>query len=154
MEKFQDEILYYPENDDFEHPFHIKIILSIFTLIIMISSFIVNRRLFIFLRRPNRRPLDFIVDFQYSVGIVLVFICVIFFNIIIWANVPKQYVSKLGCYAGTYIFYFLAPYANCHSFFISLFRYICILHPERLSTCGMTPKVNMKPFHLGRYYIL
>ena len=80
MEKFQDEILYHPENDDFEHPFHIKIILSIFTLIIMISSFIVNRRLFIFLRRPNRRLLDFIVDFQYSVGIILVFICMIIYD--------------------------------------------------------------------------
>ena len=141
MERFSEEILYSPEIDDFEHPIYIKIILSVLSFIILISSFVINSKLFTFLRRPNRRVLDFIVDVQYSVGIVLVFICMVFFNIIIWAKIPKQFVSKFGCYVGTYLFYFLAPYANCHSFFISLFRYICILYPGKLTKHAITPEV-------------
>ena len=141
MEGFSNEILYQPEKDDFEHPFFIKIMLSVFTVIIVVLAFLINRRLFIFLRRPNRRLLDFIVDFQYSVGSVLVIVNLVFMNVIIWTNVPKTYISEVGCYLGTYLFYFLAPYANCHSFFISLFRYICIIHPNKLAKWAMSPEV-------------
>ena len=101
MEEFPAEILYDQEKDDFAHPFPIKIVLSIFTIVILISTYFINRRLFLFLRRPNRRLLDFIVDFQYSIGIVVVFICMVFFNIIIWIEVPKTYVSTFGCYFGS-----------------------------------------------------
>ena len=142
MDEFPAEILYDQEKDDFDHPFPIKIVLSIFTIVILISTYFINRRLFLFLRRPNRRLLDFIVDFQYSIGIVVVFICMLFFNIIIWIKVPKTYVSTFGCYFGTYLFYFMAPYSNCHSFFISFFRFICILHPDRLNSRGITPQVS------------
>ena len=54
MEEFSDVILYKKEKDDFEHPFHIKIVLTSFTIVILISIYFVNRRLFKFLRRPNR----------------------------------------------------------------------------------------------------
>ena len=142
MEDFPNEIIYQLEKDDFEHPFYIKIMLSVYTTIIVVLAFLINRRLFIFLRRPNRRLLDFIVDIQYSVGFVLVIITLVFFNVIIWTKVPKSYVSEVGCYLGTYFFYFLAPYANCHSFFISLFRYICIIHPDKLSMRAISPEVS------------
>ena len=141
-----EEILFDEEKDDFEHPIYIKILLSIFSVFLMISSYIVIRRLLIFVRRPNRRPLDFIVDFQNSVGIVLVFISMVFFNIIVWAEVPKTYVSEVGCYTGTFLFYFLAPYCNSHSFFISLFRFICILYPGKLSSRGISPEVNLNTY--------
>ena len=91
--------------------------------------------------KESPRLADFIVDFQYSIGIVVVFICMLFFNIIIWIEVPKTYVSTFGCYFGTYLFYFMAPYSNCHSFFISFFRFICILHPDRLNSKGISPQV-------------
>ena len=78
MEDFPNEILYQLEKDDFEHPFYIKIMLSVYTAIIVVLAFLINRRLFIFLRRPNRRLLDFIVDVQYSVGFVLVIITLVF----------------------------------------------------------------------------
>ena len=139
-------ILFDEEKDDFEHPIYIKILLSIFSVFLMVSSYIVIRRLLIFVRRPNRRPLDFIVDFQNSVGIVLVFISMIFFNIILWAKVPKNYVFEVGCYAGPFLFYFLAPYCNSHSFFISLFRFICILYPEKLSSRRISPEVNLNSY--------
>ena len=134
-------IIFDEEKDDFEHPFCIKITLSTFTVIIMVLGFFINRRLFIFLRRPNRRVLDFIVDFQCSIGFLLAFINLIFFNIIIWTKVPKSYVSEFGCYLGTYLSYFLAPYTNCHSFFISFFRYVCIIHPKKLSRRAISPEV-------------
>ena len=141
MEDFPIEILYQPEKDDFEHPLYIKIMLSTFTVILMVLSVLIQRRLFKFLRRPNRRILDFIVDFQYSIYSVSVIIIIVFFNIVIWTEVPKSYVSVVGCYLGTYLSYFLVPCANCHSFFIALFRYICIIHPNKLAKWAMSPEV-------------
>ena len=36
----------------------------------------------------------------------------------------------------------MIPYGQGHSFFISLFRYICIIHPERLSKRKISPEVR------------
>ena len=144
MEEFSQEILFNPEQDDFEHPIYIKVMLCIFSAFIIISSYIVIRRLLIFVKRPKRRILDYIVDFQSSITIVLVFIDMAFFNLIMWAKVPKAFVSEVGCYIGNFLYFFLAPYCNSHSFFISLFRYICILHPKKLSNCSVSPEVSLK----------
>ena len=60
-------INYLHEKDDFEHPLSIKIALGFFSVLTIASLFVINRRLFIFLRRPNRRCIDQIVHFQYTI---------------------------------------------------------------------------------------
>ena len=63
------EIIHYiHEKDDFDHPLSIKITLSFFSVLTITSLLVINRRLFIFLRRPNRRCLDQIVDFQNTIS--------------------------------------------------------------------------------------
>ena len=136
------EIIYLPKIDDFEHPLHIKIALGFISIFTVVTIFAINRRLFIFLRRPNKRILDEIVDFQCTINQVIAVLTIIFFNIIVWTKVARPYVTEVGCYVGSYIFYFLAPYGNAHSFFIALFRYICIIHPNKLSRFGLSPKVR------------
>ena len=143
------EIIYLPETDDFEHPLHIKIILGFISALTIVTLIVINRKLFIFLRRPNRRILDQIIDFQYKINHVFAVLAIIFFNFIIWTKVAKPYVTEVGCYVGSYIFYFLAPYGNAHSFFISLFRYICIIHPDKLSGLGLSPEV--RKFYLSQF---
>ena len=137
------EIIHYiHEKDDFDHPLSIKITLSFFSVLTITSLLVINRRLFIFLRRPNRRCLDQIVDFQNTISFVVSILAMIFFNIIIWTKVAESYITEVGCYVGSYIFYFGAPYRNVHSFFIALFRYICILHPDKLSRFDIPPEVG------------
>ena len=134
--------LFQAEQDVFEHPAQVKITISILTILILISTVIISRRLFGFLRRPNRRCLDDIVYIQQLVQFGVTMFVVSTFNIIIWRKVPKDHVTEIGCYFGTYFFYFLAPYTNIHSFFISLFRYICILHPNFLAKRNISPEVR------------
>ena len=59
-----------------------------------------------------------------------------------------------GCYLGTYVFFFMIPYGQGHSFFISLFRYICIIHPERLSKRKISPEVRKNMFKHKQLYFL
>ena len=138
----KETIHYLYEKDDFEHPLSIKITLSFFSVLTITSLLVVNRRLFIFLRRPNRRYLNQIVDFQYTISFVVSILAMIFFNIIIWIKVAESYITEVGCYVGSFIFYFGATYGNVHSFFIALFRYICILHPDKLSRFDISPEVS------------
>ena len=142
----KETIHYLYEKDDFEHPLSIKIALSFFSVLTITALLVIKRRLFIFLRRPNRRCIDQIVDFQYTISTVVSILALMFFNIIIWTKVADSYITEVGCYIGSYIFYFVAPYGNIHSFFIALFRYICILHPGKLSRFDISPEV-------GRFYL-
>ena len=135
-------ILFHLEKDDFEHPFQIKVIMTVLSILIILSMFVIKRRLFKFLRRPNKRLLDQIVDFQMSIQIIVVVLTLLFFMPLIWARIPKDYVTELGCYIGPYMFYFTAPYAGSHSFFIAFFRYICIIHPDKLSKLNISPEVR------------
>ena len=142
----KETIHYLYEKDDFDHPLSIKIALSFFSVPTITAVIVLTRRLFIFLRRPNRRCIDQIVDFQYTISFVSGILALMFFNIIIWTKVAESYLTVVGCYIGSYIFYFVAPYGNIHSFFIALFRYICILHPDKLSRFDISPEV-------GRFYL-
>jgi hypothetical protein len=135
-------MLFQQEKDDFEHPIHIKVTISILSILIILSMLIIKRRLFKFFGRPNKRFLDQIVHFQMSVTIAVDVLTLLFFNLLIWAKIQKDYVTELGCYIGPYMYYFMASYAGIHSFFIALFRYICILHPDRLSNLNISPEVR------------
>ena len=146
------EIIHYiHEKDDFNHPLSINITLNIISVLTITSLLVINRRLSIYLRRPNRRCIDKIVDFQCTITHVVSILAIMFSNIIIWTEVAESYITEdvtvtVGCYIGSYIFYFVAPYGNIHSFFIALFRYICILHPDKLSRFDISPEV-------GRFYL-
>ena len=112
MENDTQGILFNDERDEFEFPFYTKIFLSTFIVVILISQYVFQRRLFIFLRRPKRRFIDRIVDFQLSVNYYLVIFCMVFYAIFIWTETTRNYVSDIGCYLGVYAFYFLGPYAG------------------------------------------
>ena len=136
------EFIFDPEIDDFEHPFHIKVLLTLIIALILISTHGINFRLFKFLRRPNRRFMDLIVYIQRLVGTVVLTISMVFFVIIICTKNAKIYVSEIGCYIGPYLYYFLVPYGQGHSFFISIFRYVCIIHPDKLTKRNISPRVR------------
>ena len=148
-------MFFHQEKDNFEHPFHIKVIITVLSILMILSMFVIKRRLFKFLRRPNKRLLDQIVDFQMSVESIVVVLTLLFYLPLIWAKIPKDYVTELGCYIGPFIFTFIAAYAGIHSFFITIFRYICIIHPNRLSQLNISPEVNGKKlcyFHTYKYH--
>ena len=77
------------EKDTFEHPLHIKIALTTITIFIIISTFLIHRQLVKFLRRPNRRCIDLIVDIHYTIVQPIFVIYMVFFNVVIWTKTPK-----------------------------------------------------------------
>ena len=76
MDNDTQRILFDVQRDDFEFPFDTKIFLSTFIVVILVSQYVFQRRLFMFLRRPKRRFIDRIVDFQLSGGFELEFVSI------------------------------------------------------------------------------
>ena len=76
MDNDTQRILFDVQRDDFEFPFDTKIFLSTFIVVILLSQYVFQRRLFLFLRRPKRRFIDRIVDFQLSGGFELEFVSI------------------------------------------------------------------------------
>ena len=142
MNNSTEQMLFQEEKNEFEHPFHIKVTITTLSVLITLSSFVINRRLFKFFGRPNKRFLDQIVQFQITVSMIVSAFLFPFFNIFIWVKIPKDYVTELGCYIGPYVFTFMAPYLSIHSFSIAFFRYICIIHPDKLSRLNISPEVR------------
>ena len=81
------------EKDNFDHPFNIKVTMTVLSILIILSMFVIKKRLFKFFRRPNKRLLDRIVDFQMSVQIIVVALTLLFFNPLIWAKFPIDFVT-------------------------------------------------------------
>ena len=119
----------------------------------ILSSYLLFR-LFKFLRRPNRRLMDFIVDVQRSIGTSVLSLAMIFFAFVICSKEAKKYVGHIGCYLGVYLFYFMIPYSQGHSFFNSLIRYICIIHPDKLIKRNISTEVrkNFEKVFLSSFF--
>ena len=95
------------------------------------------------LKRQNGRFVDQIISCQISINGIVLPICICFLCGLQWMKDLSYFISKKGCYVGPFIVNFTGSYFCCHSFFISLFRYICILHPEKTFRLGLNaPKVS------------
>ena len=88
--------------------------------------------------------MDQIISCQISINGIVLPICICFLCGLQWMKDLSYFISKKGCYVGPFIVNFTGSYFCCHSFFISLFRYICILHPEKTFRLGLNaPKVSI-----------
>ena len=61
-----------------------------------------------------------------------------------WTTSMKSYISHQGCYYMSFLTDFLINYTQCHSFTITMFRYVCIAHPYKISSLGQnSPQVSI-----------
>ena len=96
------------------------------------------------LKRQNGRFVDQIISCQISINGIVLPISICFLCGLQWMTDLSYFISKKGCYVGPFIVNFTGNYLCCHSFFISIFRYICILHPEKTFRLGLNaPKVSI-----------
>ena len=93
--------------------------------------------------------MDQIISCQISINGIVLPISICFLCGLQWMKDLSYFISTKGCYVGPFIVYFTCNYFFCHSFFLSLFRYICILHPEKTFRLGLNAsKVSTKYTYL------
>ena len=130
-------IAFISENVDSEFGFWSKLCFSVFAFVIIVSGYLVHQRVHTFLKRQVGRHINRIISCQVFIsGIVSpIFIC--FLCGLQWTRDLSYFITDEGCYIGYFIKSLIGCYILSHSFFISLFRYICMLHPEKTRQFGL-----------------
>ena len=130
-------IAFISQNVNSQFGFWSKLCFSVFAFVIIVSGYLVHQRVHTFLKRQVGRHINRIISCQVSIsGIVSpVFIC--FLCGLQWTRDLSYFITDEGCYIGYFIARFIGCYVLSHSFFISLFRYICMVHPEKTRQFGL-----------------
>ena len=122
--------------------FPTKIGFSIMIFSIQGFGIVVHRKLISFLKYKSRRPVNKIIYKNIILQNIfyppLLWYCLID----IWGFIPGYYISQFGCYGFFYAGLFIISHDRAHSFFINLFRYICIVKEEILREKNIQPKVS------------
>ena len=121
-----------------------QIVLSAVILFILALGLMVQNQLYSFLKTRNRRHVNKIIIFNFIIQNITIPIILCYFFFAIWIRNPSQYISDYGCYGIGFVTEFMFIFDRSTSFFINLFRYICILHDAQLKKYDIHPKVKYK----------
>ena len=83
------------------------------------------------------RNVNRIIAFQTNANMILMPISLLYLCGMWWSSNLSYYISKEGCYFGTYLGMFHINFMQCHSFTLCMFRFICIIHPKKLAAFGL-----------------
>ena len=112
-------------------------------VIILALGTTVQRQLFSFLKTRNKRLVNKIILSNVFVQNITYPIILCYILLAIWIQNLSYYVSDYGCYGLSIILKFSGLFDRSVSFFINLFRYICIVHDEILKKHNIHPKVSL-----------
>ena len=121
--------------------FSSKIGLTIFVLLILGFGIVVQKQLISFLQSRSKRLVNKLIYLnliQLNV-ITPIILCYMLFSF--WIENPGEYISSYGCYGMFYIMSFGVILDRAHSFFINMFRYICIVQDKFSKKFCIQPKV-------------
>ena len=132
-----------------------QIVLSAVILFILALGLMVQNQLYSFLKTRNRRHVNKIIIFNFIIQNITIPIILCYFFFAIWIRNPSQYISDYGCYGIGFVTEFMFIFDRSTSFFINLFRYICILHDAQLKKYDIHPKVKHNVFYYlsGRHIV-
>ena len=130
--------------------------LSTTILIILAFGTIVQKQLYSFLKTRNKRLVNKIILLNVLIQNIIYPIILCYHLLAIWVQDLSYYISDYGCFALSLILQFSGLFDRSVSFFINLFRYICIVHDDYLKKHDIHPKVSLhnSNLHIQRMYII
>ena len=120
----------------------IKLFSSSAILIMLAVGFIIQKKLYIFLKNRSKRFINKIILTNFYIQNITTPILLCYFLLRLWTYNPSQYISKDGCYVISFILQYNLMIDRSTSLFINLFRYICIVHDDFLKKFDIHPKVS------------
>ena len=125
--------------------FDLKTTLCISTAIVIILALgtTIQKQLYSFLKTKNKRLVNRIILPNVLLQNITYPIILCYILLAIWVQDPRYYISDYGCYGFSIILQFSGLFDRSVSFFVNLFRYICIVHDESLKKYDIHPKVSL-----------
>ena len=125
------------------HNFQSKIVLSIIIFFILVLGIIIQKKLITFFWSKSRRWVDKIIYANLISQNILTPLSLVYFLFSIWNENPGQYIGQYGCFGIYYLLFFNGIMERSHSFFINLFRYVCIVQSGMMKKFNIQPKVSV-----------
>ena len=126
----------------------IKICCTAAILVILALGITVQKQLHSFLKSRSKRFVDKIILLNFYVQNVTNPPLLFYLILGIWMGNPSKYISEIGCDIFSIILQFNFLLDRSTSFFINLFRYICIVHDDFLKNFNIHPKVSKNSIYL------
>ena len=126
-----------------------KIGFSIFTFCILGFGIIVQKQLIKFLQYMKTRPVNQIIYKNLILQNLFYPPLLVYTLFDIWDYKLGHLFGEVGCGLYIYAGLFINHHDRAHSFFINLFRYICIVKEESMRQNEILPKVSMLSIELG-----
>ena len=111
-------------------------------LIILALGTTIQKQLYSFLKTRNKRLVNKIILPNVLVQNITYPIILCYILLAIWVQNLSYYIGDFGCYGFSIILQFSGLFDRSVSFFVNLFRYICIVHDESLKKYDIHPKVS------------
>ena len=123
----------------------IKICCTTAILVVLALGITVQKQLYSFLKSRSKRFVDKIILLNFYIQNVTNPPLLFYLILGIWMGNPSQYISEIGCHIFSIILQYNFLLDRQTSFFINLFRYICIVHDGILKNFNIHPKVSKIP---------
>ena len=120
-----------------------NVCISTTIVIILALGTTVQLQLYSFLKTRNKRLVNKIILSNVLVQNITYSTILCYLLLLIWVQDPSYYISDYGCYGFSIILQFSGFFDRSVSFFVNLFRYICIVHDESLKKYDIHPKVSL-----------
>ena len=111
-------------------------------ILIFESNYVFDYRILLHIERRDQRNVDKIIKFHSITLNASILIAASYYYLNNWGESPtKKYIGFFGCQFVAFNFYFVGCIVQSQSFFIALYRYICIVHTDLLTKIGLNGKV-------------
>ena len=120
-----------------------KIALSLAYVGNLITGLLTHYKLYCFLEKLSQRTINKILSFDSVIRSAIFPLAIVMQVLFLWfENETNQILGDWGCYFFAYQIFALIVFLQSQSFFMALFRYICVAHEDKLRKWHLTPKVS------------
>ena len=133
------------KDEKFEKPFIFDCFYATLLLLLTMTVSLITWSLIKLINNRDQRNIDRIIKWQtYTLYFSGVYLTGYFFSGIVMPLPLKEYIGLVGCHASDMIMNFTIGFVQCQSFFMALYRYLCIIHCDFLDGLNISGKVCKK----------
>ena len=127
----------------FEKPLLFEYFFATSFIILLITSNLIAWSLIKLINSRDQRQIDKLIKFQTIVlNVTEYYLCLYYISDIVIPFPLKEYIGEVGCNTTDFIMNFIIGYFQSQSFFMALYRYLCIIHYDFFDNHNISGKVS------------
>ena len=127
----------------FEKPLLFECFYASALILLVVTSSFIALSLIKLINSRDQRQIDKLIKFQTIVlNVTEYYLCLYYISDIVIPFPLKEYIGEVGCNTTDFIMNFIIGYFQSQSFFMALYRYLCIIHYDFFDNHNISGKVS------------